>query len=729
MANIKYSYPRVDINVKALTHAVPTATESTATTLLVPFACDRGPENVLVPIDTMSDFTSYFGTLDYSLLAQRQILNAGKWLENGGRVEACRITQTAFQSQVKLAGTSSAATGTANASGMAPVATGYYNTYTYKWNLNGKEYGNAIVVIKLMQTYDTKAHYYISMSVTDSLTGTSSTESLFLVNHDTVLSNDKTTTYSNALLTSLKGYSKIVDAVDTTTNGVTTTTVNGLADGIDVAVSSTGIISITVANDTNGVLVLYPFGQTTGKTTVPTIAELLATLTDSTEKAKYASVVTASGSAGGSDGEAKIVVSAKYSGSYYNDLKINILGHGAYYDDTEKKVVLTFDVEVDDAYGMLEKFSAISYDALETSVAANSMYIGSIHLEDSAGTIITQLTQSTLSYVSTWDNKSFEIDFENGTDVNSGDYTTFGYMPYALSAILGKPLETPFDVMLDCGYDEATKLALIKLFCGVQSKLTDVFRNDAFLYISPYVIAGNARSNSSLSTGKDDYISEIEDLTALHPTSNILSGQYCDFFNMAIVGQYEKVTDLYSTVAGADVFVPSTYLLAGLLPYNDATYGQQYPSAGLTRGKVSYESINMLPTNYEKNTLYNKHINYIEKDSRGSYVMSDLTATSANTALANIHNSRSLLKMKKDLTLTAREYLFEFNDTITKQNLTNALNSYISSWIQNRTLQEGYVTVYDSTTDSSLSDKQIGIGLTVKFTDTIEVITVNIVVE
>src|SRR5574344_2057274 len=83
-----YTYPHVGITTKALPRRTVAAATSTATTLLAPFMCDRGPTDQLVAIDTMEQLTRNFGSLDYSLPYQRQILNIGKWISAGGRVLA-----------------------------------------------------------------------------------------------------------------------------------------------------------------------------------------------------------------------------------------------------------------------------------------------------------------------------------------------------------------------------------------------------------------------------------------------------------------------------------------------------------------------------------------------------------------------------------------------------------------------------------------------------------------
>ena len=86
-------YPHVGITTNAAVRKSTPADESTATTLFAPFVAKKGPENVGVKIYSNSEFISTFGALDYSEQGQ-QVLNIGNWLNNGGAVLACRMTAT-----------------------------------------------------------------------------------------------------------------------------------------------------------------------------------------------------------------------------------------------------------------------------------------------------------------------------------------------------------------------------------------------------------------------------------------------------------------------------------------------------------------------------------------------------------------------------------------------------------------------------------------------------------
>lgn len=694
----KYSYPRVEEVVKAITHTTTTTEDSSATTLLAPFICDRGPENVLYSINSMSDFTSLYGTLDYTVPNERQILNIGAWLEAGGRVLACRLTDVSLANTIIVSGAKDS------------VDT---NTYYYHWAIkNGKSMAtedtdNSKYIVKI--TYVPAAgtvKEYLSVSVKNYDSSTASTV-LYALDSD-----DSLSTHSKALLTA---------GVKNTDITKTSESVTTITDGLDniVSVSYDGYVYLSIP--------LYSGDSTTTTGTAKikfTSKSLSSPSASDIDASAVSSVAVADGYSGTAGG--RFYASAKYSGSYYNGLEVDILTNGPeLQSDGSYEMKLSSIVIYDSEGNALESFSGVDYDAISSSIK-DSLYLGKLTLLDSSGKEVTSISSDNAS---DFDGVT-EYDITLGSGVSGTDVTSKSVDDLLGSGVLDKilddPLSTPFDVMIDCGYSEDTKLELIKLFCGQSDDLEHVYRNDAFLAITPFVIKGNGKSDSA--TDETNGITEIEDPgDTLRPST--IDGVTCDYFNMAIFGQYEKIEDEYSAAEGSDVFVPTTYYLAKLWPYNDLVYGPQYPSAGLTRGVITYEDINSLPAAADKENYYDNCINYVEKDSRGSYIMCNLTGETENNALVNINNVRALLKMKKDLVLLGRQYLFEFNDTTTKQNLSNVLNSYLATWIQNRTLSDGNVTIYDSNDISTLSSKQIEILLDVTFTDTIEVITVKIVVE
>lgn len=255
-------------------------------------------------------------------------------------------------------------------------------------------------------------------------------------------------------------------------------------------------------------------------------------------------------------------------------------------------------------------------------------------------------------------------------------------------ALIANKLDNPIDLILDAGYPEIVT-DLIKEF--------SLIRDDVMFYFSTFDFTGDEM-------GEEKTVDATE-------------------INHAVYTQKFSVNDI---VSGKNILVPATYFLASLIPFNDLTYGIQWPVAGLTRGVLTgVEGFNENPTSDRKTAYYTQRINYVERDSRGYKFMSQLTGEQENTALRFINNVRVVNRMVRDLENLGREYLFEFNDATTLNNMRNALNNYVSGWIQNRTLSLGNVEV----TPDEFSDERVNVNLNIRFTGTIEIISIDITIE
>lgn len=429
---------------------------------------------------------------------------------------------------------------------------------------------------------------------------------------------------------------------------------------------------------------------------------------------------------------------AKYNGSFYDNLVFTVDCKSSKSSATPT----TYTVRVflqSDLKNPIEIQRSKTLPNIQKYFEYTSEYITDFKLEhidtsDPSATATSIVNDNIGLTVSTTSNIGSDTTHFNITKAADEIITTASYeqaMITTLKTVLSQPLETPFDMMIDCGYSntptETTIGTETTITPGIKEQLIDLFshdysaddtpsgvsRRDAFLYLCPFDLSADGLLNPE---------------NSIVVTSK-LTDSSCDMSNVAMTSsQYAKVLDIVDGTR--EVYVPINYFVSNLIPYNDATYGVQYPTAGLTRGVVSDALwISSFPSASEKQAYYDSRQNYIEKDSRGTYIMCQLTYSDTYDALRFINNERSLLKIKRNLELLGRQYLFEYNDRITKTNLLNTLNSYLSEWIQNRTLSYGSITLEDSSDDATLTDEQLRINLDIKFTNTIEVISVNIVIE
>lgn len=274
---------------------------------------------------------------------------------------------------------------------------------------------------------------------------------------------------------------------------------------------------------------------------------------------------------------------------------------------------------------------------------------------------------------------------------------------------LANRLETPVDVILDAGYSEDIKKKLLTFIVGGDADITNDSENDI---------------------GRDDIIGIFDNYHLSDDGADAVSEIYTSIAhrNIAVYEQYFTITD--NILTDKDIIVSPTYFLARLLPYNDNLYGVQYATAGLRRGILEDAiAVNENPSPSTKNSWFTNRINYVEKTSREYAFMSQRTHDGSTeheyTALSFLNNSRVLEKMKRELERLGREYLFEFNDSITLTNMSKVLNKYVGQWVANRTLSYGEVEV----AKNPYSDEAVDVRLNIRFNGTIEVISVDITIE
>lgn len=194
--------------------------------------------------------------------------------------------------------------------------------------------------------------------------------------------------------------------------------------------------------------------------------------------------------------------------------------------------------------------------------------------------------------------------------------------------------------------------------------------------------------------------------------------------NTAIFAHDFVVFDAYN---GENIKVTTPYFIAAKIPSNDDRNGIQYPFVGPLNGALSgFEAINFLPNEAEKENLYKKQINYVERDPKRTNLGSQLTSQTANSALSDLNNVRALLRMVRDVEEMMSDNRFKFNDQITLDDMNYDLNNYLQKWKSNRTCASIAGTVYRSDYDRQQKIARVKIELV--FTGIIERIFVDWIV-
>lgn len=400
----------------------------------------------------------------------------------------------------------------------------------------------------------------------------------------------------------------------------------------------------------------------------------------------------------------------KEVGSYANNfvLDINIIHSSV--DEITGKTCSTVLCVLKDGTSRIESFRTVLTIGSKTPTAVSSEYIESIKVDS-----ISENESSAKKIV--LDKRTLGSD--GYTSLETALNSFYGESGKC-SEVLADKLVTPVDVIMDAGYSLDIKKDIAKFVSrhdadgNYRDIVPDVLRDDIRVFLDTYVA--------------DSEDSDVDVCSATTDTGSAIEGIAKDS-NVFVYGQSSLVENTIGSDS-SDIECGASYFLSQLVPSIDLQYGIQYAAAGRRRAALSgLKELHPELTPADKEDYFENQVNYIERDSRGYYFMTQRTfekqSVDSYTGLSFINNSRVLCRMVHDLTELGRDYLYEFNDSITLSNMSSVLNKYVTEWISNRTLSYGTVVV----SKSSYSDEAVNVQLNIKFQGTIEVISIDIIVE
>lgn len=190
------------------------------------------------------------------------------------------------------------------------------------------------------------------------------------------------------------------------------------------------------------------------------------------------------------------------------------------------------------------------------------------------------------------------------------------------------------------------------------------------------------------------------------------------------VGIYTQDVTVYDEYTSKHIHFTIPYLLAKKIPFIRENYGLQFPLAGSRRGTIDgVEGLSWYPDSNYKEFLYASKLNYIEKDSRGMRLGSQLTSEYKTSPLSEINNVLTLLKIKRNSEKIVKDFQFELNILETQSALTYTLNNYLSTYISDRSCENIDVNV--SASDYDKQQKILRVSITIKFFNSIERIVIS----
>ena len=246
-----------------------------------------------------------------------------------------------------------------------------------------------------------------------------------------------------------------------------------------------------------------------------------------------------------------------------------------------------------------------------------------------------------------------------------------------------------FDHILDAGYDNTVKNAIVSLARDT--------RQDFFFW-------GDTKIQNT-----------VQD------TLDWKDGFTAQTYFMSCISQSERWYDEYTS---KNINLTSTYILSRMIPYNASQYGLQYPIAGSRRGVVDgFDAVDWFPNEVQKENLYKKKVNYLEKDG-GIIRIGSQNTNYPSGPLGSINNMLVLLKIKRRVEKIARTYQFEQNTNKTRTAMETEINQWLMSWISNGACTVATASVYVN--DYDIEQKIVRVDVELQFTGIIERILINI---
>ena len=225
-------------------------------------------------------------------------------------------------------------------------------------------------------------------------------------------------------------------------------------------------------------------------------------------------------------------------------------------------------------------------------------------------------------------------------------------------------VEIDFLLMGSAGYSKETAQSLANKLISVAE-----LRKDAIAFISAY--RGAALTDTSVDT--DVTVNESETITnnVLSFYSPIASSSFA-VFDSGYKYMYDRFSDTFR-------YVPLNGDIAGLCARTDINIFPWYSPAGTARGSIlNAVKLAYTPSRSQRDRLYTNRINpVIFSPGAGIILFGDKTGLGRKSAFDRINVRRLFLYIEDAISRTAKDFLFEFNDELTRTNFVNTIEPFL----------------------------------------------------
>ena len=160
------------------------------------------------------------------------------------------------------------------------------------------------------------------------------------------------------------------------------------------------------------------------------------------------------------------------------------------------------------------------------------------------------------------------------------------------------------------------------------------------------------------------------------------------------------------------VWVPASTLIPGVYAFNDNATAPWFAPAGINRGVLTTAvQAERVLTQGNRDTLYQANVNPIATyPTNGVVVFGQKTLAKKKSALDRINVRRLLIELKSYISQIADTFVFEQNDTVTRNNFLSVINPYLASVQQQQGLTAFRVVMDETNNPPNVVDNNQLVG-------------------
>jgi len=160
------------------------------------------------------------------------------------------------------------------------------------------------------------------------------------------------------------------------------------------------------------------------------------------------------------------------------------------------------------------------------------------------------------------------------------------------------------------------------------------------------------------------------------------------------------------------VWVPASTMIPGVYAFNDNVSAPWFAPAGINRGIITVATqAERILTQGNRDTLYQANINPISTfPNSGIVVFGQKTLQKRQSSLDRINVRRLLIELKSYISQVADTFVFEQNNTVTRNNFLAIINPYLSSVQQQQGLNAFRVIMDETNNPPSVVDNNQMVG-------------------